>query len=201
MSMETGIVTSDNQPTDLIARDNGEHLAFVNPADLPDLDAAETGMMLEKKYYEFKEAGQLVRAVYNGMQTITSKQNNEEKQIPAIVFQNKEGVFLNSGASLVDQFASIPPGTPVEIKYMGKEKTKSGNQVNKFEVRLLNVKVNAVAVTQTPKPEPRNTLKKSDDVTAYWSKVNELGWTNVDGQNHLNEFNGDFVAALAALIF
>lgn len=202
--LENQIVTADNQPTDLIARDNGEHLAFVNPADLPDLDSAETGMMLEKKYYEFKDAGQVVRAVYNGMQTITSKKNDEEKQVPAIVFQNKEGVFLNSGASLVDQFASIPPGTPVEIKYMGKEKTKSGNQVNKFEVRLLNVKVNSTIVTQTPKAEAKPEFKpaaRKDSITAYWMKINELGWTNLDGQNHLAEFKGDFDAALAALIF
>ena len=192
---ENAIVTSDNQPTDLVARDNGEHLAFVNPADMPDLDGAETGMMLEKKYMEFKEAGQTVRAIYNGMQTITSKKNDEEKQVPAIVFQNKEGVFLNSGASLVDQFASIPPGTPVEIKFTGKEKTKSGNYVNKFEVRLLNVSVKTTAVAATPK------VVKGDSrvIDAYWQKTYSLKMTNEEGLAHLAEFRNDYQVALDAL--
>lgn len=84
-------------------------LAFVMPGDFPDLDNAEVGMSIEKKYFEFDMKGKKVRAVYNGMDFITSTKNGERKQIPAICFQTKEGVFLNSGASLVEQFKNIPP--------------------------------------------------------------------------------------------
>lgn len=201
MNNENAIITNDNQPTDLVVRDNGEHLAFVNPADMPDLDRAETGMMLEKKYYEFKDAGQTVRAIYNGMQTITSKKNDEEKQVPAIVFQNKEGVFLNSGASLVDQFASIPPGTPVEIKFTGKEKTKSGNYVNKFEVRLLNVNVKTATIATIPTPALDRLIAKQDSkvIDAYWEKTYSLKMTNEEGLVHLAEFRNDYKVALDAL--
>lgn len=198
--MNTSIVTQSNQPTDLIERDNGEHLAFVNPADMPDLEAAETGMMLEKKYYEFKEAGQTVRAIYNGMQTITSKKNDEEKQVPAIVFQNKDGVFLNSGASLVDQFSSIPSGTPVEIKFTGKEKTKSGNYVNKFEVRLLNVSVKTHVAKQTSKEKfIPDQFKNAFLSTKYWEKAYSMKFTEQDGLDHLAASNNDFEEALAGL--
>ena len=198
MTNENALVTSDGNPTDLVERDNGESLMFVNPSDMPDLDAAETGMMLEKKYLEFKAEGQTVRAVYNGMQTITSKSGDDEKQIPAIVFQNKEGVFLNSGASLVDQFASIPPGTPVEIKFVGKEKTKNGYNVNKFEVRLLNVKVNAQPVKQTTKQAPRQ-LTPQKIIDSYWVKTYEMKMTNEEGIAHLAEFGNDYQKAFDGL--
>ena len=198
MNNETQIITADGNPTELVERDNGEHLAFVNPADMPDLDNASTGMMLEKKYYEFKDAGQTIRAVYNGMQTITSKKNDEEKQVPAIVFQNKEGVFLNSGASLVDQFHSIPPGTPVEIKFTGKEKTKSGNYVNKFEVRLLNINVKTTAF-DVPRPKQNSEFKNTELATEFWTLAAEMKFTRQEGLDHLKEFGNDFKTAIQTL--
>src|SRR5262245_24916690 len=102
------IVTAEGNSTELVATPDPESMAFVLPADMPDLEAAEVGMSIEQKYYEFTQAGQSVRAVFNGFKSIISKKDGERKEIPAIVFQNREGVFLNSGASLVGQFRNIP---------------------------------------------------------------------------------------------
>ena len=202
--MNNQLATQNDQPTELVDTSNNHGLAFVNPADMPDLDAAEVGMSIEKKYFEFIKEGDTVRAVFNGMDYITTNKKDENgnevrKQIPAIVFQSKDGVYLNSGASLVEQFKTIPAGTPVQITYSGEVKTNSGNKVKKYDVRLLNVRVNTVKVERAEQAEPLT--YRNDDVTAYWKKVNEMGWTNIDGQNHLAEFGGNFRAALAALEF
>ncbi len=192
------IPASDNELTET-GPANG--LAFVMPGDFPELDTAEVGMSIEKKYFEFDLKGKKIRAVFNGMDFITSTKNGERKQIPAICFQTKEGVFLNSGASLVEQFKNIPPGTPVQIEYLGDAKTASNNNVKKFDVRLLNVtvKVSRVeskpAVTSTPKEEFKNVNYSTD----YWIKAKGLHFTQQDGLDHLAACGNDFKAALEAL--
>lgn len=123
-----------------------EGLHFLAPDDLPDMseEAATPGMSLAPQYYEgFVKAGDVVRAVYNGMTVIKSRKNikpgNPAKEIETVVFQNRDGVFLHSGANLVSQLRGFPAGNPIQITFVGTEKTGSGNDINKFEVRVLNI--------------------------------------------------------------
>lgn len=137
---EYGIVTTDGAPTDLIAPKQLERgIEILNPAEFPDLDDAEVGISLETKYREFNQPGEIVRAVFNGIGKM-SKRNKDGglDELPAAYFQTKEGVFLNGGDNLVNQLSNIRPGTRIQIKYIGKVKTNSGNNVNKFEVNVLN---------------------------------------------------------------
>lgn len=146
------ITTVDGEDTDLvIAHDPTEGLTIVDPAAMPDLDAADEGMDVAPRYMEFKAVGERIRGFYVGKSSITSKKNNETKIVPSVVIQNKDGFFLNSGASLVDQLGKIKPGTPVQITYRGTEKTSRGNDVKKYEVKLLNLK-GAVPVATFEKP-------------------------------------------------
>lgn len=41
--------------------------------------------------------------------------------------------------------------------------------------------------------------KKQDSVTEYWKKARETGYTREEGLKHLEQYGGDFEAALAAL--
>lgn len=152
------IVSTTGEVTELTKPSNfGQGMAFLNPADMPDLETAEVGMSIEPKYYEFLNVGDSVRAIFNGMGHITKKNQNADGFIdtPAIVFQTKEGVYLQAGANLVQQMQNIPPGTAVQITFSGKEKTNGGFNVNKFNVRLLNVpRVNVPVVQQRPTPKP-----------------------------------------------
>jgi len=107
----------------------------VNPEALPDLDEASPGISLNPRYREFNEEGEMVRAMFCGFTTMQSQ--NQEKQIPVAIFQTKTEVFVNAGANLVQQVKVLKPQTPVQITYLGKEKTKSGNYVKTFDVRLL----------------------------------------------------------------
>ena len=123
-----------------------EGLAFMAPDDIPDMsdDAVTVGSSLSPKYYEgFVRAGDKVRAIYNGMTIIHSNKNvkpgDPAKEIETVVFQNRDGVFLHSGANLVSQLRGYPNGKPIQITFIGEEKTGSGNMINKFEVRVLNV--------------------------------------------------------------
>lgn len=146
------ITTVDGEETDLvIAHDPAEGLTIVDPEAMPDLDAADEGMDVAPRYMEFKAVGERIRGFYVGKSTITSKKNNETKIVPSVVIQNKDGFFLNSGASLVDQLGKIKPGTPVQITYRGTEKTSRGNDVKKYEVKLLNLK-GVVPVATFEKP-------------------------------------------------
>lgn len=133
--------------TDLVvAPRKFEGLKFFSPDDIPDMsdEAVSVGTSLAPQYYQgFIKAGDAVRAVYNGITVIHSRKNvklgDPAKEIETIVFQNRDGVFLHSGANLVQQLRGFPNGKPIQITFLGEEKTGSGNKINKFEVRVLNV--------------------------------------------------------------
>jgi len=123
-----------------------EGMHFLSPSELPDLseENAKPGISLTPKYFEgFIKAGDKVRCVFNGMTVIKSNKNvrpgDPPKEIPTVVFQNKDGIFLHSGANLVDQLRGFPAGNPIQITFLGEEKTGSGNKINKFDVVVLNV--------------------------------------------------------------
>lgn len=137
---------TNGENTELLAPKKFDGLNFLSPDDIPDLseDAATAGMSLAPQYYEgFIKAGDKVRAVYNGMTFTKSRKNvkpgDPPKEIETVVFQNRDGVFLHSGANLVSQLRGFPSGKPIQITYLGTEKTSSGNEINKFEVRVLNL--------------------------------------------------------------
>ena len=137
---------TSGKETELTAPKKFDGLTFMSPDDIPDMseDAATAGFSLTPQYYEgFINAGDKVRAIYNGMTVIHSNKNvkpgDPPKEIETVVFQNRDGVFLHSGANLVSQLRGFPYGKPIQITYLGKEKTGNGNNINKFEVRVLNI--------------------------------------------------------------
>jgi hypothetical protein len=138
------VTTHEGGSTELVVRPSTfEGMTFASPDELPDLDAAEEGINIAPQYYEFLKAGDTVRAIFNGMTSITSTKNvkpgEPARVIPTAVFQNKGGVYINSGANLVNQIRNLRPGTPVQIEYQGEEKTSSGNKIKKFEVHILKI--------------------------------------------------------------
>ena len=138
--------TSGESTELVVAPKKFEGLSFIAPDDIPDLsdEAATPGFSLAPQYYEgFIKPGDKVRAIFNGLTVIKSRKNikpgDPAKEIETVVFQNRDGVFLHSGANLVSQLRGFPSGKPIQITYIGKEKTGSGNEINKFEVRVLNL--------------------------------------------------------------
>lgn len=144
---EHAVQGTSGQTTDLVvSAKKFDGLSFLSPDEIPDLseENATAGMSLAPQYYEgFIKPNDSVRAVYNGMTIIKSRKNipvgQPAKEIETVVFQNKDGVFLHSGANLVSQLRGFPAGKPIQITYVGKEKTGTGNEINKFEVRMLNL--------------------------------------------------------------
>ena len=120
--------------------------------ELPDLDAMQVGENIAMQYLQFRQ-GEAIRAIFAGMTTITSNKNlqggESPRVLPSVVLQTKDGLFLNSGASLVNQLRNVPGGTPIQVTFTGKEKTTGGNNVNKFEVRLLKLGMAHVSNTMT----------------------------------------------------
>ena len=139
------IQTEEGKTTELLAPAKPAGIEILNPADFPDLDDAEEGISLETKYKEFAQ-GEIVRAIFNGMGKM-SKRNQQGglDEIPAVYFQTKTGVYLNGGDNLVNQLMHVRAGTPIQITFLGKQKTNSGNNVNKFDVKILNVRSNPFA--------------------------------------------------------
>ena len=143
---EVAIKGTSGGSTELTAPKKFEGLQFVSPDDIPDLsdEAVTVGASLAPQYYEgFVKPGDVIRAIYNGMTIIKSRKNikpgDPAKEIETVVFQNKDGVFLHSGANLVSQLRGFPAGKAIQITFVGKEKTGSGNEINKFEVHVLNM--------------------------------------------------------------
>jgi hypothetical protein len=180
MNPNEPINTNTNEATELLAPTSMAGLSFVNPNDIPDLDAAEAGSSLEMKYYEFVNPGQAVRAIYSGITKINKrKEDGTMEQLDAIVFQNREGVFLNGGDNIVSQLRNVPPGTPIQITFDGKEATKSGYRVNKFTVRLLNVsgfvtKTTPRAITTTPVVLSKK-AQLLEAHKALWNQAHNMG--------------------------
>lgn len=177
--METEIVSTTGETTELTAPDNfGQGMSFINPAEMPDLENAEVGFNIKPDYHEFVNVGDSLRAVFNGIGKITTKDRQHEgeyKLIPAVVLQTRDGVKLNAGASLVSQFENLIPGVSVQITYKGKEKTKNNNEVKAYEVRLLNVpRVNMPVVNSAPAlPQPpKNEPIKIESVNQETGEVN-----------------------------
>jgi hypothetical protein len=162
------VLNQDGQETDLLAPDG---LAFLNPADMPDLDNAEVGYSLTAESLEFKNPGEFVRAIYNGITTVKVKdQANPGKYVDheAVVLQAKTGIKLNLGANLLKQLKLVPIGTAVQVTYKGEEPTNGGRKVKVYEVNALNVARSHVpAPVAQPKPAPAPTTH--DPAERIWS--------------------------------
>ena len=175
MSDEMVIYDNENQATDLVANpDVMSGLSYIDPANMPDLDAAEVGMDISPRYMEFKDVGEHVRGFYVGMSSITSKKNNETKIVPAAIFQNKDGFYLNSGASLVDQLRKVPVGTAVQITYKGTEKTSKGNDVKTYDIRTLNVKPGQRQAPGATQQHPAHAEAHPKPSAPMFSTINQL---------------------------
>ena len=134
--IETGALVPIQSQTVMV----NEAPKLISPNDMPDLDKMDEGFKLAAKYMEFEEKGQSMRGVFVGFTKMKSQ--NGDKLVDVANFQTKDGVWVNAGANLVYQFKDrgIPQGTPLQVTYLGKAETKSGNKVKTFEVRLLNAK-------------------------------------------------------------
>ena len=107
------LVDTDGDESALIVPQKNE-MAYIAPADLPDLEAAEAGFSLEAKYLKFSNPGQSVRVVFNGFTTIRKNENGEVKPMTAAVLQNRDGLFLNATSNILDQLSRVPSGTAVQ---------------------------------------------------------------------------------------
>jgi hypothetical protein len=171
----TLVVTSDEE-THL------EGLMYAGLDVLDALDSAEVSVALGTTYHEFNEIGETLRAVFCGMTTITKNKPGGFDTLDAVCFQTTTNIYLNSGGNLVDQLRMLKPGTPIQIRYIGTERTRSGNDFKKFEINLL-----------------RLTSGKQSEITAYWTRVKELNLTKAEANRILDQNGNNFAAALMAI--
>lgn len=138
----------------------------VDPRAFPDLDNAKVGIAVDPKYKEFKE-GESLRCIFCGFTPI------KNGELIAAVMQAKDGFYLNSGVSLVEQLKNLPPGTAVQVVSKGEKNLGGGKRVNLFQVNILDlgepVTTQSVTVPSpagappaatrpTPAPKPKQTL-------------------------------------------
>lgn len=202
---EEYLVDTDGETSALIVPPKSE-MAYIAPSELPDLDNAELGFSLEAKYLKFSTPGQSVRVVFNGFTQIRKNEGGEIKPMTAAVLQNKDGLFLNATSNILDQLSRVPAGTAVQITYTGDEKTSSGYNVKKFDIRVLNVKVTPIlaGAPQIDKPAEKPGKPKytnTQRATEYWALVysDKFRFTETEGLSHLAECGNDFAAAIEAL--
>lgn len=197
------LVDTDGEPSALLVPQNSD-MAYIAPSELPDLEQAEVGFSLEAKYLKFATPGQSVRVVFNGFTTIKKNENGTIKPMTAAVLQNKEGLFLNATSNVLDQLNRVPAGTAVQITYTGDEKTASGYNVKKFDIRVLNVKMPVavgVVAAQKKAENEKPKFKNTHLSTEYWTLVysDKFKFTEQEGLEHLAACNNDFALAIDAL--
>ena len=122
------------------------------PSELPDLDGMAEGFKLEAKYFEFEEKGQAKRGVFLGFSKMKSQDN--DKEVDMAQFQNKDGMWVNSGAALTRQLRdrAVPIATPLQVTYLGKKDTKTGHKIKDYEIRVLQDKPAPVIPEMNLKP-------------------------------------------------
>jgi hypothetical protein len=106
------------------------------------LSNMSAGVSLNPRYYEFENAGDTVRGVFLGFKqlTMTDRATGKPKAVNAVMWMDEtKSVFVNAGASLVGIFTEVdvPQFHGVQIEYTGETKTKSGNNVKIYDVRIL----------------------------------------------------------------
>ena len=203
------VLNQDGEETALVKPENfGAGMAFVNPSDMPDLDAAEVGFNIQPESYEFKTEGETLRAVFNGFTTFNVKDQNNEGQYIAkktAVLQTRHGIKINMGANIIKQLELVPVGSAIQITYKGEQKTNGGRKVKVYEVHMLNVpRANvpalptAPALVKTDEPKFTNTQR----ATEYWTLVYSPKWkfSEDEGKAHLASCGNDFAAAISALV-
>jgi hypothetical protein len=112
-------------------------IAYIDPASVPDLDDYNEGMNIAPKYWEVEEKGATLRAVLIGWSKLKSANGG---LVEMAVLQNRAGIWTCAATNLVQQLTPISFGTPLQITFMGKEKTNNGFWVKKYDVRMLNPK-------------------------------------------------------------
>lgn len=112
-------------------------IAYIPPTEVPDLDDMSEGMNIAPKYWEVEEKGATLRAVLIGWSKMKSTSGGLTDMA---VLQNRAGIWTSSGTNLVQQLRNISLHTPLQITFMGKEKTNNGFWVKKYDVRMLNPK-------------------------------------------------------------
>lgn len=205
------VLNQDGEETALVKPENfGNGMAFLNPAEMPDLEAAEIGFNIQPESYEFKTEGETLRAIFNGFTTFNVKDQNNEGQYIAkktAVLQTRHGIKINMGANIIRQLELVPVGSAIQITYKGEQKTNGGRKVKVYDVHMLNVpraNIPAPVVVETkpdPKPEAP-TYTNTQRATEYWSLVYSAKWkfTEDEGHAHLKSCGNDFAAAISALV-
>lgn len=107
--------------------------------DFDALESAEVGVSVVPVYWSPSEAGQKSRGFFQGFRTITKNEPSGQKDITVAMWLTREGLYMNGGAGFVKLFENVQEGTPIQLEYKGKEKTKSGHQVNTFRLNILNM--------------------------------------------------------------
>ena len=91
---------------------------------------------LSGDFVEFKDAGDIVEGYYSGYTYTTIIQRGEEVSVPKFMVDTEEGMkeFLGT-TTITEILPRVPNGTYVMISYLGKEKTRSGFEVKKFDIQ------------------------------------------------------------------
>lgn len=124
---------------------------FENLNNLPDLSAAEVSPVeISGEYWTPAEPGEKKRVFFVGLdsQQVIEPATGEMRELPIVKFLEKVGdsyrTIRNGSAKLVGVFqqfeASIKPGTPYEITYLGKKKTSTGKFADNWSVKPIIVK-------------------------------------------------------------
>ena len=92
------------------------------------------------KYSEAKPGQTLVQGTFLGTKMVPNY--DKDAEVPSHSFETDDGtVILNSASSLDRLLATVEPGSPLEITFLGKEKKKNkagkSYSQNSFEVNLL----------------------------------------------------------------
>lgn len=137
LDVETGEVRDSGLVAAPLEVSIEQHKSMMGMVDA--LENAKATIKINPTYLEFNAPKQKIKAFFQGFQTVTKNDPSGKKDIRCASLLTKDGVFINGSTSLVQQLENIPQGTPIEIEYIGTEKTANGFNVKKYDVRLLQL--------------------------------------------------------------
>ena len=139
--------------------------------------------------------GEMTVTVKNCVPVMLTNRAGEDEQKPLITFEGVEkGVILN-----ITNWKAIEKQHGHDSDdWKGKQITLIKAYVDAFgeTVEAIRIKPGSGSKPTGAQPEPKNLDKTSD----FWAKLYGMGLSAEDGKRILEENDGDFAAALAALV-
>ena len=128
--------------TQMQTADSSSNNMIVRPGEIQSWNEFEVSSVNVNSSYWSPDQGEVRHGIYHGVhirEWPDFNNPNETKELTCAVFHDPvdDVVFMNASAILLSTLARIPIGAALRVEYIGKKKSRSGNQCDNWKINEL----------------------------------------------------------------